>query len=231
MRLLVTAAATCEDIDDVRFITNRSSGRMGYAVAEEAAGRGHQVELVSGPAHLAVPAGVTLTAIRSTQDLLAACLRLFPDCDAMVAAAAVGDYRPAERIAGKLKKGPGQLGLKLVRNPDVAAELAGLKQPGQIVVGFALEASNIYQSRSSAEAKLADKKQDMAVLNGPEAMGADGAEVSFYTPENGWTEPVVLDKRQVAVRIVDYLEARSGSQHGSDTGDCPQAGNRGPATS
>jgi len=225
MRLLVTAGATCEDIDDVRFITNRSSGRMGYAVATEAARRGHQVQLVSGPAYLAVPQGVELTSVRSTGDLLAACLQRFEECDAMVAAAAVCDYRPADRIRGKLKKSDGELVLRLVRNPDVARELAALKRPDQTIVGFALEASDIYQSRSSAEAKLADKKQDMAVLNGPASMGAAGAEFAFFTLKDGWTEPEVLDKRQVAVRIVDYLEARLGSAHEADDGDRPQAGN------
>ncbi len=225
MRLLVTAGATCEDIDDVRYITNRSSGRMGYAVAAEAASRGHEVQLVSGPTHLFVPQSVELVSVRSTDDLLAACLQRFPKCDAMVAAAAVGDYRSAERAAGKLKKSDGDLVLRLVRNPDVAKELAALKRPDQVVVGFALEASNIYQSRSSAEAKLADKKQDMAVLNGPASMGAAGAECAFFTPKDGWTEPEVLEKGQVAVRILDYLEARLGSAHEADDGDCPQAGN------
>lgn len=209
MKLLVTAGPTCEDIDEVRYLTNRSSGKMGYAVAAEAAGRGHQVFLVSGPTHLPVPQDVSVTRVRSAGEMLAAGLRLFPDCDALVAAAAVADYRPAGRVPGKLRKSEGDLVLRLERTPDVAARLAGLKRPGQTVVGFALEASDIYESRSSAEAKLADKKQDMAVLNGPAAMGAAGAEVSFFTPEEGWTEPEVLAKAAVACRIVDYLEARS----------------------
>ncbi|MHC4915293.1 MAG: phosphopantothenoylcysteine decarboxylase domain-containing protein [Planctomycetota bacterium] len=217
MRLLVTAGATCEDIDDVRYVTNRSSGRMGFAVAAEAARRGHEVDLVAGPVHPPPPEGVRLTEIRSARDLLEVCRKLFPSCDAMVAAAAVADYRPAERAAGKLKKGGGELVLRLVRNPDVAAELAGLKRPGQLVVGFALEATNIFESRSSAEAKLADKKQDLAVLNGPAAMGAAGAEVSFYTPEGGWVGPEVLDKAAVAVRILDQLEARFKRRDESDS--------------
>jgi phosphopantothenoylcysteine decarboxylase/phosphopantothenate--cysteine ligase len=217
MRLLVTAGPTCEDIDDVRFLTNRSSGLMGYLVADQAAGRGHRVELVSGPTHLDVPQGVAFTSVRSADQLLEACLQLFPSCDAMVAAAAVADYRPARRLAGKIRKSGGELGLKLVPNPDVARELARLKKPGQIIVGFALEAQHIDESRSSAEAKLADKKQDMTVLNGPAAMGVDRAEVSFFTVEKGWTEPAVLDKAEVAVRIVDYLEARSQSADQSDS--------------
>jgi phosphopantothenoylcysteine decarboxylase/phosphopantothenate--cysteine ligase len=225
VRLLVTAGPTCEDIDDVRYLTNRSGGRMGYAVAGEAARRGHRVELVSGPTHLSVPPGVELTAVRSALDMLEACQRLFPVCGAMVAAAAVADYRPARRQPGKLRKADGELVLHLVRNPDVAARLAALKRPEQVVIGFALEASDICESRSSAEAKLADKKQDMTVLNGPAAMGADGAEVSFFAPESGWTEPEVLDKGQVAVRIVDYLEARLGRPDESESRGRAQGGN------
>lgn len=216
MRLLVTAGPTCEDIDDVRFLTNRSTGMMGYAVATEAARRGHRVELVSGPTHLAAPQGVKLTGIRSARELLEACLGLWSDCDALVAAAAVSDYRPAERAPGKLKKSKGEQALRLVSNPDVAAELGSRKRPGQIIVGFALEATHILQSRSSAEAKLADKGQDMTVLNGPAAMGAGGAEVSFFSPEKGWSEPAVLDKARVAERILDYLEARLASREEAD---------------
>jgi phosphopantothenoylcysteine decarboxylase/phosphopantothenate--cysteine ligase len=219
LRLLVTAGATCEDIDEVRYITNRSSGRMGYAVAAEAARRGHCVTLVSGPTHLPVPKDVSCERVRSAAELLEACLRIFPSCDAMVAAAAVCDYRPARRVAGKLKKSDPRITLELVRNPDIARELANIKSPDQAVVGFALEATDIFESRSSAEAKLADKKQDMAVLNGPVAMGAPGAEFAFFTPEDGWTAPEVLDKGRVAGRVLDYLETRLGCRHEPANGD------------
>ena len=116
MKLLVTAGPTCEDLDDVRCLTNRSSGRMGYAVAAEALRRGHEVELVTGPAEISPPAGAKITRIRSALDLLAACRGLFPSCDAMVATAAVADYRPAERLAGKLKKSAEELLLRLIPN-------------------------------------------------------------------------------------------------------------------
>ncbi len=208
--------ASTRGIDDVRFLTNRSTGRMGYAVAAEAARRGHEVELVSGPTHLPPPPGVEFTGIRSARELLEACLQLWPGCQALVAAAAVSDYRPAERTPGKLKKSKGEQTLRLVSNPDVAAELGRRKRPGQVIVGFALEATHILQSRSSAEAKLADKVQDLTVLDGPAAMGAAEAEVSFFSPEKGWSEPAVLDKARVAERILDYLEARLGSREEAD---------------
>jgi len=208
LKLLITAGPTCEDIDEVRFITNRSSGRMGYAVAIEAVRRGHRAELVSGPVSMETPAGVALTRVRSAEEMLAACRRLFPDCDALVMAAAVADYRPVERVPGKIRKSPGELQLRLERTPDVLAELAGGRRPGQVLVGFALEATDIYESRSSAEGKLADKDMDLVVLNGPGAMGAARADVSFFTPKDGWSGPEQLEKAEVAARIVDYLEGR-----------------------
>lgn len=211
MRILITAGPTCEDLDDVRFITNRSTGLMGFLVAAEAIRRGHSVDLVSGPTHLATPQSVKRVDVRSAEELLVACQALFPGCDALVAAAAVSDYRPERRISGKMKKGPGELSLRLVRTPDVAAALGRVKRAGQLIVGFALEATDIFESRSSAEAKFADKKQDMAVLNGPEAMGAAGAAVSFYTAGLGWRGPELLGKEQVAARILDFLEERLGT--------------------
>ena len=224
MRLLVTAGPTCEDIDEVRFLTNRSTGRMGYAVAAEAARRGHRVELVSGPVQITAAEGVTVTLVRSARQMLEACQRLFPACDAMVASAAVADYRPAAKFPGKLKKSDADLVLPLVRNPDITRALAENKRPGQLIVGFALEATDIYESRSSAEAKMADKKQDMAVLNGPAAMGAAGAEVSFCIPGEGWSEAAVLEKTQVAARILDFLERTLERTNESDTGDRTQTG-------
>lgn len=208
MRILVTAGATCEDLDDVRCLTNRSSGRMGYAVAAEALGRGHAVELVTGPAEVPPPPGARVTRIRSAEDLLAECRRLFPECDALVMAAAVADYRPAERAAGKMKKSGGELVLRLVPTPDVSAELGRLKRPGQKIVGFALESAEPAAARKSAEAKLAAKRQDFAVLNGPAALGAEGAEVSFLSADGGWGGPERLSKAEIARRILDFIEGK-----------------------
>jgi phosphopantothenoylcysteine decarboxylase/phosphopantothenate--cysteine ligase len=209
LRILVTAGPTCEDIDDVRCITNRSSGRMGLAVAAEALRRGHEVELVLGPVEIEPPAGARVTRIRSAAELLAECQRLFPECDAMVAAAAVADYRPAERAAGKIKKSGRGLTLRLVPNPDVAALLGGMKRPAQIIVGFALETAAAEQARANAEAKMAAKRQDFAVLNSPAALGARETEVSFLAAGEGWTGPEKLSKDAIAARILDFIESRS----------------------
>jgi phosphopantothenoylcysteine decarboxylase / phosphopantothenate---cysteine ligase len=206
LRLLVTAGPTCEDIDDVRCITNRSSGRMGYAVAAEALRRGHTVDLITGPVEFESPAGARVARIRGAEELLAECQRLFPECDAMVAAAAVADYRPAQRAAGKIKKSGRGMVLRLVPTPDVAALLGGMKRPGQVIVGFALETAALAQARANAEAKLAAKRQDFAVLNGPAALGARESEVSFLAVGEGWTGPMTLAKTEIAVRILDFIE-------------------------
>jgi len=208
LKLLVTAGPTCEDLDDVRCLTNRSSGRMGYAVAAEAARRGHEVELVSGPVELSPPLGARLTRVRSAGELLATCQRLSPNCDAVVASAAVADYRPAARTAGKLKKSGKEMTLRLVPNPDVAMILGGMKRPGQVIVGFALESAGQPEARRNAEAKMAAKRQDFAVLNGPAALGAEEAEFSFLTAGGGWRGPERLYKSEVARQILDFIESR-----------------------
>jgi len=212
VKLLVTAGPTCEDLDDVRCLTNRSSGRMGYAVAAEAIGRAHQVELVSGPTELEPPAGARLTRVRGAEELLRECRRLFPGADALVMAAAVADYRPAERLPGKLRKSGGELVLRLVPTADVLAEMGRARRREQVLVGFALESSDAAESRASAEQKLAGKRLDMIVLNGPAALGAGQAEVSFLVAGRGWSGPEALSKAEVARRILDFVESRMGKR-------------------
>jgi phosphopantothenoylcysteine decarboxylase/phosphopantothenate--cysteine ligase len=209
LKLLVTAGPTCEDIDDVRCITNRSSGRMGLAVAAEALRRGHQVELVLGPTELEPPAGARVTPARSAEDMLRECRALFPDCAAAVMTAAIADYRPAERFSGKMKKSDGEVVIRLVPTPDVSVVLGEIKQPGQVIVGFALESSDPAEARRHAEAKMAAKKQDFAVLNGPAALGALESEVSFLAAGGGWSEPEKLSKAAIAGCILDFIEEQA----------------------
>lgn len=209
MKILVTAGPTCEDLDDVRCLTNRSSGRMGFAVVAEALRRGHEVELVLGPTELEPPAGATVTRARSAEDMLRECRRLFPQCGAAVMTAAIADYRPAERVSGKMKKSGNELVLRLVPTPDVSVAMGGIKRPGQLIIGFALESSDRDESRRHAEAKMAAKRQDFAVLNGPAALGATESEVSFLTAGGGWAGPVRLSKVEIARRIVDFIEQQS----------------------
>lgn len=170
MRFLVTAGPTREPIDPVRFLSNRSSGRMGYAIAAALAARGHGVALVSGPVALAAPRGVERIDVETAREMLAACEREWPGCDGLFAVAAVADFRPATVSERKLKRGAGEGGtLELVPNPDVLATLAAAKGD-RLVVGFALESE---PGEAEARRKMADKGLDFVCLNGPEAQGAE----------------------------------------------------------
>jgi phosphopantothenoylcysteine decarboxylase/phosphopantothenate--cysteine ligase len=165
-RVLVSAGPTYEDIDPVRFIGNRSSGRMGFAVARAAVEQGAIVHLVAGPVHLPTPAGVERSDVRSARDMRAAVLRQIPQSDIFISAAAVGDYRPGEVAAHKLKKRGAALSLTLDENPDILAEIAGMpKRP--LLVGFAAETENV---EAYARAKLKRKNLDLIAAN---QVGAD----------------------------------------------------------
>ncbi|MBL9189636.1 MAG: phosphopantothenoylcysteine decarboxylase [Opitutaceae bacterium] len=161
-RCLLTAGPTREHLDPVRFLSNGSSGRMGYALAAAAAARGWQIDLVSGPVALAAPAGATLHRVCSAAEMLAACEPLFPACDLFIAVAAVADYRPKESSAQKEKKRGGPVTLELVPTVDVLRTLAAARQPHQTIVGFAAETHDI---EARARGKLADKRLDWIVAN------------------------------------------------------------------
>ncbi len=160
-RVLVTAGPTREDIDAVRFISNRSSGKMGYAVAAAAAEAGAQVTLVSGPVALAPPARVECITVLSAQDMYDAVLVRASGCDIFVAAAAVADYRPETAVIGKLKKSAPELALNLRRTPDILASVAALPAP-PFTVGFAAETEHLIEH---AQAKRAAKAVDMIAAN------------------------------------------------------------------
>lgn len=168
-RVLVTAGPTREALDPVRFLSNRSSGRMGYSVARALRDAGHEVVLVSGPVQLRAPVGVTVIQVESAREMLAACRMEWPSCDALYAIAAVADYRPRQVSRRKLKRhaGEGQ-SIELTANPDIVATLAKRKA-GRLVVGFALESQ---RGESEARRKMAAKHLDFVALNGPEAQGA-----------------------------------------------------------
>jgi phosphopantothenoylcysteine decarboxylase/phosphopantothenate--cysteine ligase len=163
MRVVVSAGPTYEDIDPVRFIGNRSSGKMGFAVAQAAAKLGAQVVLVAGPVHLETPAGVRRVDIRSAAQLRDAVLAALP-ADAYIAAAAVADWTPREQAPAKLKKQPGveRMTLELVRTPDVLAEVAAHPLRPALVVGFAAETEDVV---ANARAKLAAKRVDLVAAN------------------------------------------------------------------
>jgi phosphopantothenoylcysteine decarboxylase/phosphopantothenate--cysteine ligase len=161
LRVLVSAGPTCEDIDPVRFIGNRSSGRMGFAIAQAAAAQGADVRLVAGPVHLPTPANVSREDVRSARQMRDAVMRQIPQCDIFISAAAVGDYRPMDVAAHKLKKTGKALVLELAENPDIVAQVAALKNR-PFVAGFAAETENLERH---ARGKLERKKLDLIAAN------------------------------------------------------------------
>jgi len=206
MRILITAGPTCEDLDPVRTFTNRSSGRMGYAVAAEAVARGHDVVLISGPTSLAPPAGAAFEPVRSAADMLRACLDAFDGCDAAVLTAAVADYCPAEPSPTKIKKTEGDLVVRLRRTEDIAAHL-GRAKGGQIIIGFDMEDAD---GRKAAGAKLEAKHWDAVVLNHPDAFGADELCAEIFAPPAQWTAAERMTKARLASRLLDLIEQRVG---------------------
>jgi phosphopantothenoylcysteine decarboxylase/phosphopantothenate--cysteine ligase len=176
-KLLVSAGPTLEDIDPVRFLGNRSSGKMGFALAAEAAAMGAQVTLVAGPVELATPAGVRRIDVRSAAQMRDAVLAALPGQDAYIGAAAIADYMPAQAQPQKIKKGSGEtMQLELVRTPDVLAEVARHAQRPRLVVGFAAETQDLERN---ALAKLQAKQLDLIAGNDVAAPG-----LGFHSEEN-----------------------------------------------
>ena len=210
-RIVVTAGPTRESLDPVRVITNRSSGRMGYRVAEAAWERGADVVLISGPTSLAAPVGVTLRRVETTADLARAVGDELPAADVLVMAAAPADYRPAETSATKRPRGDGALTLALEPTEDVLASTVPRRKAGTFMVGFALETGD---ATARGRAKLAGKALDLIVVNDALEPGA-GFEVETnrvtLIARDG-TEQVLplMDKRAVADAILDAIEARLG---------------------
>lgn len=205
-KVLVTAGPTREALDPVRFLTNRSSGRMGYALAEAAARRGAEVTLVSGPVALECPTGVRREFVESTQDLYCAMERLCWEQDVIIQAAAPADYRPAHIAGQKIKKADGEaMELKLVENPDVAAMVGSKKRPGQVLVAFAAETQNLSEN---AAKKLDKKNVDFIVGNDVTRPGAGfDVDTNIITifDRSGATELPMMKKTEVADKILDHV--------------------------
>ncbi|PWL63622.1 MAG: bifunctional phosphopantothenoylcysteine decarboxylase/phosphopantothenate--cysteine ligase CoaBC [Bacteroidales bacterium] len=207
-RMLVTAGPTYEKIDPVRFIGNYSTGKMGYAIAEEAASRGAEVVLVSGPVDLTTrhPA-IDLVKVESAREMLAACEERFGSVDYAVMCAAVADYAAADCAATKIKReGNEPPVIHLVKNPDIAKTLGMKKRPGQKMVGFALETDHEFDN---AMTKLRSKNLDMIVLNSLRDKGAgfgtDTNKITIFTADGGETSFALKSKREVAADIIDTL--------------------------
>lgn len=211
--VVVSAGPTEEDIDPVRFIGNRSSGKMGFAVAELAAARGARVTLVAGPVALPTPAGVTRVDVRSALAMRGALWQaLQPDlggADALIMTAAVADYRPAQTHARKLKRGADGVALALLPNADLLAEIGAARVSGRpVLVGFALETESGEGLLDAARAKLARKRVDLVVANHPDgSLGKDHITGSLVGA-NGAEAFGSITKHQAAGRILDFVESR-----------------------
>ena len=205
-RVLVTAGPTREPLDPVRFLSNRSSGKMGYAVAEAARIRGAEVTLISGPTALSQPGGMTFVRVETAAQMRDAVLTHAVQADVVIAAAAVADYRPAEMAAQKIKKGTERPALDLTENDDILALLGGQKRPGQILVGFAAETENLL---ANARRKMEAKNLNWIVANDVTAEGAgfdgDTNIVTLIGKQGQEISLPLLTKREVAERIWDAL--------------------------
>ena len=206
-KILVTAGPTYEALDPVRFIGNRSSGKMGYAIAEELAERGAEVILISGPTKLTTKhPSVKCYKVESAQQMFERTTAEFPKCDAAILAAAVADYRPKEVSDVKIKKKDSEMSLELEKTPDIAAHLGTIKQPHQRTIGFALETNNEFEN---AVSKLKRKNFDFIVLNSMRDKGAgfnsDTNKISIIFDETTFKTYDLKNKDDVAQDIVNNL--------------------------
>ncbi|HUQ41512.1 MAG TPA: bifunctional phosphopantothenoylcysteine decarboxylase/phosphopantothenate--cysteine ligase CoaBC, partial [Candidatus Limnocylindrales bacterium] len=209
-KVVVTAGPTLEAIDPVRFVSNRSSGKMGYAIAEAALAAGADVTLVSGPTALKAPAGVRFIAVESAEDMKDMVLAVLPETDAVVMAAAIADYRPREVQTRKIKKrdAGSTLTVHMTENPDVLSAVVAARRPGTIVVGFKAETGD---ATKEAERMLRAKKIDLVVANDisepGSVFGSDTDRVTFVSADGVEAQPL-LPKTEVARLLVAKLAAR-----------------------
>jgi phosphopantothenoylcysteine decarboxylase/phosphopantothenate--cysteine ligase len=209
-RVIVTAGPTVEAIDPVRFVSNRSSGKMGYAIAEAARDAGAEVTLVSGPTALRPPASVRAIFVESAEDMKETVLALLPEADAVIMAAAVADYRPRETQLRKIKKrdAGSTLTVQMTENPDLLKAIVAARRPSTVVVGFKAETGD---ATKEAERMLRDKKLDLVVANDISApgsvFGSDTDQVTFVSADGAETLPL-LPKTEVARRLVAKVAVR-----------------------
>lgn len=208
MHLLITAGPTREYFDTVRFISNPSSGRMGFALAGAAVQRGHRVTLVAGPVSLPTPIGVNRIDVVTAAEMLTACSEVFDECDAAIMTAAVCDYRPAQRLDCKLQKQSIDRHVTLEPTQDICATLGRIKEH-RVVIGFALEDRDHH---SRAERKLTRKNCDAMILNEPSNIGSDQATIEILTTDQPWQPPVSGSKSELAHAVLQLAEELASSR-------------------
>jgi len=202
-KVLVTAGATREAIDPVRFISNPSSGRMGYALARAAKRRGAEVVLISGPSFLPDPPGITVARVVSAEEMMDAAIKHFPQSTVVIMAAAVSDFRPTKTHSKKVKKVEATLTIELEQTPDILREM-GRKKKGQFLVGFALETENLVPN---ATEKLREKNLDMVVANGPMALDSDFNEITIIDRTEKAESLLTATKEEISEIILDKIAA------------------------
>lgn len=208
VKMLITAGPTREKIDPVRFIGNYSTGKMGYALADEAARRGAEVTIVSGPVDITPRhSSIKIIKVESAKEMASACLDIFPRADIAIMCAAVADYAPAEYRDSKIKREHDDVpAIRLVKNPDIAASLGKIKSDKQLLIGFALETDSEY---SNALEKLKRKNLDMIVLNSLRDKGAgfggDTNKVTLFTADGSRKSFNLKSKTEVAADIIDAV--------------------------
>ncbi len=203
-RILLTSGPTRQYLDPVRYLSNGSSGRMGKALAEAALEAGHEVVIVSGPVELRYPPAARVLPVISTEEMLAACLSVFPECHGLIAAAAPCDYRPKIVAAHKIRKTGGALQVQFIETPDIVAGLGQIRT-SQWMVAFALETEDL---RMRGIQKLERKKCDLIVVNGPAAMHAADTKIEVIDARGEVLTAVAGSKRLVAKAILRVIQAR-----------------------
>ncbi len=210
MRFLITAGGTREYIDPVRFISNASSGRMGYALARAALKARHKVTLITAPTALKSPVGAQVVRVQTAAEMFKAVKEHFPACDCLIMAAAVSDYTPARPSRTKLKKQTTKLTLELKPTPDILkwagrhGRVGSAHHKRRIIVGFALEDKDL---RLNAERKLREKHLDMIIANAPGAIGAEASTLHIKAANSDWIELGHAQKARSARQIVRQIEA------------------------
>jgi len=205
MSFLITAGGTREYIDPVRFISNASSGRMGYALAEAALKAGHKATLISA-SDTQPPVGVHFVGVETAAEMFTAVKKFFKSCDCLIMSAAVSDYTPVKKSKMKIKKSKRDLVIRLKPTVDILGWAGKNKRKDQFVVGFALEDKDL---RKQAQKKLKEKSLDMIIANRPEAIGADKSTVLFKTANSRWQKVEYAAKATIAKKIIQVIERLS----------------------
>jgi len=206
MRILITAGPTREYLDPVRFISNASSGRMGYAIASAAVAAGHDVTLLTGPVALTEPDGCRCVRFESVAELQSSLNEHFDACDVLIMTAAVGDFRPQTPAATKLARSDGAISLTLTPTDDVVAAVAARKRADQRVVAFAVEDAERPAAEEKARRELAAKHADYVVVNTPAAFGAEASDACILAADGTVLPWADRDKTRLASEIIQLLE-------------------------